>query len=123
MQISITSGLLSSERSGRRVSSSAEAYSPGLELIDRPEIHIARHQYLDARAVAHPDSRRDVDSAAQNVSEHVLRCRGIENDRAAARGRLHFGLHDTVDRGDQRSRSEALPEVAAHFALESRAPE
>ena len=78
MQISMTSGRVSSGRNGRTISSSAEAYSldpelPGPagspaaspvsasaptlargELIDRPEVDIAGHQHLNARAVAHP---------------------------------------------------------------------
>src|ERR1700728_2507311 len=111
MQISITSGLVSRGRSGRSVSSSADSYSAGLELIDRPEIDIACNQHLDARPVAHPDGGRDIDGAAQNIVEHILRGSGVEDDRAASGGGLHLRLHDTVDSGDQHRSSESLPEM------------
>src|SRR6266404_8887532 len=61
-QSSVTSDRVRSGRSGRRVSSSADAVpagtrsaSCGLELIHGPEIEVPRHQHLDPVSLGLPD--------------------------------------------------------------------
>src|SRR5205823_13125669 len=90
MHSSVTSGLARSGRSARNVRSSADesldayrgsrptgARGPGLagdgaELINRPEIDVARDQNLDPVAVMLDDGGRDVDGAFQDFGQDLL---------------------------------------------------
>ena len=52
------------------------------QLIDRPEIHVARHQHLDAVAVSLGDRGRDVDRPFSTSVMTPWEADGIEIDRA-----------------------------------------
>src|ERR1700733_11125723 len=71
MQSSITSAFASSGRKARRLRQSAEtssralAVDGGLELIDRSEVQIAGHQYLDAVALLFDHRGRNIDGSLE----------------------------------------------------------
>src|SRR2546429_9782147 len=98
MHSSVTSGSASRGRSARSVRSSAESSPPAgavaagapigarekasaagvgsMQLIYRPEIDVARHQHLDALAVALDDGGRDAERVLEHLGEHLLAPRG-----------------------------------------------
>src|SRR6185312_14985076 len=71
MYTSVTPGSPSQGRSGRRVSSRLEA-SSAAQLIHRPEIDVARDQYLDSIPLALSYRGRDVERALEDLGEHFL---------------------------------------------------
>src|SRR6185312_809359 len=144
MHSSVTAGSCRKGCSGVSVSSSAEGsrsarcrLSPatagsatsltGLrrtQLVDGAEIHIARHQHLDAIAIALDDGGRNGDGALEHLRHDVLCGAGVVNHRAAvAAAGLHRSLYGAVDSGEQQPRPKALPEVPLHLAGQPRAAE
>src|SRR5215469_13365360 len=102
MHSSVTPGVESRGRKARSVRSSADSSLPaddapaggareklsavgggGTQLIHRPEIEIARHQYLDAIAIVLDDRWRNVGSALQHFGHNILGSGGRIDDGAA----------------------------------------
>src|ERR1700688_342565 len=77
MHSSITSVFASNGRRARRLRQSADRSSPalavgGLKLIDRSEIQIAGHQYLDAVTLLFDHRGRNIDGFLEHLGHHPL---------------------------------------------------
>src|SRR5262245_32957526 len=125
MQSSVTSERVKSGRSARKLSSSADAEAAlsgrsGLELIDGPEVQVARDEDLNTITLILGDGRRDIDRALQHLLHDALPAGGIDDDRPAVAGtRLDPGLHRAIDHRNQERGTKALKEMSIHIPRES----
>jgi len=94
------------------------------QLVDAAEIDVARHEDLDAIAIALDDRGRDVERALQGLRADTFDP-GRVDDRGppAPRSGFHRRLHCPVDGGDQDGGAEPVPEVPVHLALQPGAAE
>jgi len=91
MHTSVMFGLPRRGRSARRLRSSADASTGAalvsVQLINRPEVEVARNEYLDSIPLVLDERRRDVDRAFQDLG-HDIHCRGWTVDYGAAATRM-----------------------------------